>query len=1153
MIALAVATVPGAAAYYNATTSSAGNSVAAAAPSFRTYPQAVLNNTPRFYHRSEEAQSAAATLAADDTSVNNRDGVFNGVTNGPKTWWKFDENSGTKAADSGGAANQATLTGGASWAPDRTGGSAVAMDGVNDYVTATAQSIRTDIDYTASAWVYLTSKTNPGFALSQGGRSQTAFGFEYFTSSDSWAVRLAKLDADGAGADRLQARTKANVRAWTHLAVVRDVTGGQLYFYVNGQLEDKMAYTVTWNATGPLRSGLWKESALGWPYNGRLDDVRTYQRALTSAEVRGLADENNPQPALRWRFEDSSSQNSVLDASSNGNTGTKSGGLTWTADGYRHQAMSFDGTDDHVTATGTVVDTRDSFTVSAWAYLTTNLTGYKTVAAMLGTNSSTFWLRSNAGTNWQFAMTESDAVAPTTAVASSAVAPVLGQWVHLTGVYDDPRDKIYLYVNGVATTAAKTVEWAAAPAGPFTVGRARNGGPTSTNYFTGTIDDVRLYDTALTSAEVQAIYRAPTTAWDFDEGVGDTTQDRARTTNPGTPNPGTLSPATAGAQFGAAGSGWNSSGSVTLDGVDDYVAGAGPALRTDQSFTASVWVFLTAKTSPAHSTALSQEDATISGFYLQYHSILDRWVFAMVKSDYSVFYQSVGTSSPNAGQWYHLTGVFDGQADTMRLYVNGVAQGAAVPNPDAWNATGALTVGHGRWGVPVDYFYGKVDNVRTYQTALSGAAVLDLYNETPRVRYEFEENAGTSTASSAGFTQSATGLVDGAAWTTAGRTGNAISLDAATTGRVTTSQVLDPSASITVSAWAYLTDKTSYRTVVSQDGSVVSAFLLEYVPGPTDRWAMSMYPTDANGTPDRATSTLAPSLNTWYHLTGVYDDTSDQLRLYVNGELEGTATHSTDFSAPGTFAIGRGRYNSTVGQFYTGVIDGVRAYQRPLSGDEVKRAYRGLSWVMAETSPMSAAIPGALQGAQQGLTASTAVGYAGNTAATGGKGGGYNDVADATNPQVFTMECWFKADIGGIGGIMGFSDSKTALVGAASDRNLYLDTGGRLTFGVYTGGTFKTVRSTGTYTDAAWHHVAASLGPAGLQLWVDAYLVASDPTVTTAQNINPGYWRFGALQLVGWPNGNPAHGYFNGALDEISVTPAQLNQQQIYWHYFANH
>lgn len=144
----------------------------------------------------------------------------------------------------------------------------------------------------------------------------------------------------------------------------------------------------------------------------------------------------------------------------------------------------------------------------------------------------------------------------------------------------------------------------------------------------------------------------------------------------------------------------------------------------------------------------------------------------------------------------------------------------------------------------------------------------------------------------------------------------------------------------TISAWV---DMASFpvaplydETAVSEDTGTDSPFYLQYTE-PADRWAFSAVATNTIN-PDtayRATSTTVPELSTWTHLVGVYDGATGQLSLYVNGQLQGTATDPTPFAATGDLAIGRGQYDGNPTDWFSGRIKEVQVFSEALSATEV--------------------------------------------------------------------------------------------------------------------------------------------------------------------------------------------------------------------------
>lgn len=143
-----------------------------------------------------------------------------------------------------------------------------------------------------------------------------------------------------------------------------------------------------------------------------------------------------------------------------------------------------------------------------------------------------------------------------------------------------------------------------------------------------------------------------------------------------------------------------------------------------------------------------------------------------------------------------------------------------------------------------------------------------------------------------------------------------------------------------------------------------------------------------------------------------------------------------------------------------------------------------------------------------------------------------------------TEEIWIKVPSGGGGEIAGLYN------GSVADRVIWL-AGGNLYFGIYdTASTTQTIGTTGqNYADNTWHLVAASIGTAGMKLYVDGTLVASNPSYVSA-NHSIGTWQFGGGTLAGWAP-RPTSDFLAGTLAEAAVYHAQLTDARIAAHYAA--
>jgi PKD repeat protein len=149
-------------------------------------------------------------------------------------------------------------------------------------------------------------------------------------------------------------------------------------------------------------------------------------------------------------------------------------------------------------------------------------------------------------------------------------------------------------------------------------------------------------------------------------------------------------------------------------------------------------------------------------------------------------------------------------------------------------------------------------------------------------------------------------------------------------------------------------------------------------------------------------------------------------------------------------------------------------------------------------------------------------------------------------PEDFTAEAWFKTTSSFGGKIIGFGNSNTG-TSSTYDRHVYLTNSGQVVFGAYLDRNLQTVASSAGFNNGQWHHVAASIGSAGMQLYLDGQLVGSNVGFTTAQQYT-GYWRIGGDNLAGWPN-SPLSNTLAGSLDEVTVYPTQLSASTIANHY----
>jgi hypothetical protein len=190
----------------------------------------------------------------------------------------------------------------------------------------------------------------------------------------------------------------------------------------------------------------------------------------------------------------------AVDYSGNDNHGTLNGGPTTGVAGRGGlQATSFDGTDDYIATPVRFNDYSDAITVSAWVRLpTVSSSGYERVMAARSSGGNTYaFLRLWDG-NPNFGSASSTS---NQAVGSSVVPE--NEWVHLVGVWDGSEYRVYL--NG-SLDGSTSGNWESVDADAYIAARNDQNDGTVTQYNELSVCDVRVYNRALSAAEIQTLY-----------------------------------------------------------------------------------------------------------------------------------------------------------------------------------------------------------------------------------------------------------------------------------------------------------------------------------------------------------------------------------------------------------------------------------------------------------------------------------------------------------------------------------------------------------------------------------------------------------------------------------------------------------------------
>ncbi|EGW23146.1 LamG domain protein jellyroll fold domain protein [Methylobacter tundripaludum SV96] len=488
---------------------------------------------------------------------------------------------------------------------------------------------------------------------------------------------------------------------------------------MNGTEVAKSAQNGLIQQGGVLRIG--GNSVWGEYFQGYIDEVRIYNRALTATEVNNnlktavssttatstSTGTSNTGLVAAYGFEETSGT-TVNDASGNSNLGAISNAVRIT-NGHSGNALQFNGTNAWVTVQDSAsLDLSTSMTLEAWVY-----------PQSLANNGTVLFKEQSGGAVYNLYAYE-NAGAPVSSFNDGTYRVISGpnqlpvnQWTHLVSTYDGQYQR--LYVNG--TEVAKSAQNGLIQQG----GVLRIGGNSVWGeYFQGYIDEVRIYNRALTATEVNNNLKT---------AVSSTT---ATSTSTGTSNTGlvaaygfeetsgtTVNDASGNSNLGAISNAvritnGHSGNALQFNGTNAWVTVQDSAsLDLSTSMTLEAWVY--PQSLANNGTVLFKEQSGGAVYNLYAYENAGAPVSSFNDGTYRVI------SGPNqlpVNQWTHLVSTYDGQY--QRLYVNGTEVAKSAQN-GLIQQGGVLRIGgNSVWG---EYFHGYIDEVRIYNRALTATEV----------------------------------------------------------------------------------------------------------------------------------------------------------------------------------------------------------------------------------------------------------------------------------------------------------------------------------------------------------------------------------------------------------------------------------------------
>lgn len=408
-----------------------------------------------------------------------------------------------------------------------------------------------------------------------------------------------------------------------------------------------------------------------------------------------------PGPVSQYDFNEGSG--TVVGDAAGSNDGSLNGDTAWTGDtpDGTGTALSFDGSGDYILVPDhPSLQLVDELTLTAWIKESTPHTYAKIVSRrsgsyfyFLGVDDGKPYGGIGDGTGYD--------------VTGKSLEMSSDHWNHVGFAYHDVQDRMYMHFAGTEVPEPVSQNLPATAGIDLSIGADSAGG---SNFFQGLIDDVAVYDAALSSAAIRQLYHNHAHAdlvasYYFDGNATDASGNG----HDGSINGATWAPDRNG----------NVNNALSFDGNDYVLVNDHPDLRFTQGLTVTAWIRETTRGS--YAKVLSRR----SGSYFYFLGVDNGRPYGGIGngSSYTVTQKTINMP---LDQWHFIAFVYDNSTDSMHIYYDGIYDETATTRSLPLMTGVDLSIGADFEGTN-NWFEGLIDSVAIYDLALTAEEIRASY------------------------------------------------------------------------------------------------------------------------------------------------------------------------------------------------------------------------------------------------------------------------------------------------------------------------------------------------------------------------------------------------------------------------------------------